>query len=79
MTARVVADDRCPIETQGSDMDASTPPPPLIPEGQWQDFVQWANDGGYDQSYFDRWDSKSLALQQTYLDEMEETRMENTR
>lgn len=60
-------------------MDASTPPPPLIPAGQWQDFVQWANDGGYDQSYFDRWDSKSLSLQQTYLDEMEETRMENRR
>lgn len=52
--------------------DAKTPPPPLIPTEKWADFCEWARDGGYDQSYFNRYDSKSLELQQEYLDEQRE-------
>lgn len=47
-------------------------PKQLIPPEDWLDFCEWARDGGYDQSYFNRWDSKSLALHQQYLDELKE-------
>jgi len=47
-------------------------PKQLIPPEDWLDFCEWARYGGYDQSYFNRWDSKSLALQQQYLDELKE-------
>ncbi len=53
-------------------MSLSSPPPPLIPAEQWAEFCEWARDGGYDQSWFNRWDSKSLQLQQMYLDELDE-------
>jgi hypothetical protein len=53
-------------------MSISSPPPPLIPAEQWAEFCEWAHDGGYDQSWFNRWDSKSLQLQQMYLDELDE-------
>jgi len=46
-----------------------TPPTPLVQAENWQKFVEWARDGGYDQSFFNRWDSKSQALQELYLEE----------
>lgn len=52
--------------------DISQPPEPLVSNEDWSDFCEWARDGGYDQSYFNRWDSKSLALQQQYLGERDE-------
>lgn len=52
--------------------DLSQPPPSIIPENEWSDFCEWARDGGYDQSYFNRFDSKSLALQEEYLEERRE-------
>lgn len=52
--------------------DLSRPPEPLVPKDQWADFCEWATDCGYDQSYFNRFDSKSLVLQQLYLEEMAE-------
>lgn len=53
-------------------------PPSLIPADQRQDFLQWADDGGYDQSYFNRWDAKSRELEQNYLDEMADAMAEAT-
>ena len=53
-----------------------SPPPSLIPKGQWDDFMEWARDGGYDESYFNRWDSKSRELEKRYLEEMEEQAQE---
>lgn len=55
-------------------MNASSLPPSLIPEDQKQDFLEWARDGGYDESYFDRYDSKSRELEQTFLEERESQR-----
>lgn len=52
-----------------SSASISGPPPSLIPPDLWSDFMEWASDGGYDESYFNRWDSKSRTLEQTYLDE----------
>lgn len=53
--------------------DLSKPPPSIIPAIQWNDFCEWARDGGYDQSYFNRFDSKSLALQELYLEELRDS------
>ena len=50
----------------------STPPKNLVQSEDWADFCEWARDGGYDQSYFNRWDSKSIELQKQYLAEREE-------
>lgn len=50
-------------------IEANLVPEPLVPASRWQDFIEWANDGGYDESYHNRWDSKSLELQRTFLDE----------
>jgi hypothetical protein len=50
--------------------DISSPPPSIVPADLWSDFVSWARDGGYDESYFDRWDSKSVALQVAFLAEL---------
>lgn len=44
------------------------PPAPIVPN--WAAFCEWAKEGGYDESYFNRWDSKSLALQAQYLEEL---------
>lgn len=52
-----------------SSASISGPPPSLVPPEQWSAFLEWARDGGYDESYFNRWDSKSRALEQAYLDE----------
>lgn len=52
--------------------DISQPPPSIIPENEWMDFCEWARGGGYDQSYFNRFDSKSPALQAQYLEEQRE-------
>jgi len=49
--------------------DASVVPPSLVPPSRWQDFVEWTAEGGYDESYFDRRDSKSLELQRLFLEE----------
>lgn len=54
----------------------ASPPPSLIPANAWLDFLEWARDGGYDESYFNRWDSKSRALEQAYLDECADAMME---
>ncbi|ATS86760.1 MULTISPECIES: HU family DNA-binding protein [Xanthomonas] len=45
-----------------------SPPPSLIPEDQRADFLAWAREGGYDESYFNRWDSKSRQLEEDYLE-----------
>lgn len=50
--------------------DAGTLPKDLISAGDWPDFCDWARDAGYDESYFNRYDSKSYALQQQYLEEV---------
>lgn len=62
-------------ESQSSQDSAtlSNPPPNLVRPEEWADFCEWARDGGYDQSYFNRWDSKSLELQKQYLAERDET------
>lgn len=38
----------------------------------WKEFVSWAEDAGYDESYFDVNDSKCLELQRKYLQEIED-------
>lgn len=53
--------------------DLSAPPAPLIPSDQWADFCEWAREGGYDQPWFNRWDSKSVWLQEQYLEEQRES------
>lgn len=45
--------------------------PPVI-VSDWNAFCEWGKDGGYDESYFNMYDSKCLALQEQYLQEMEE-------
>jgi hypothetical protein len=42
----------------------------IIPPELATEFLEWARDGGYDESYFNRWDSKSRALEETFLLEM---------
>lgn len=44
----------------------------IIPSDLQSDFEQWAADGGYDESYFNRWDSKSRALEEQFLAERED-------
>jgi hypothetical protein len=56
----------------GLPKDFSKPPPAIVSGNEWPDFCEWARDGGYDQSYFNRFDSKSLALQEQYRDELRE-------
>lgn len=43
-----------------------------VPPELQQEFLEWAKDGGYDQSYFNRWDSKSRALEEAFLSERAE-------
>lgn len=45
-----------------------TRPPAIVAD--WQGFVEWVKDAGYDESYLNWYDSKCLALQEQYLDEM---------
>ena len=49
--------------------DASAVPPSLVPASRWQEFVEWAADGGYDESRHNRWDSKSQELERLFLEE----------
>lgn len=49
-------------------MNAIEIPKSLIPMSQKADFFEWARDGGYDESHFNRYDSKSRALEETYLE-----------
>lgn len=58
------------MPTLPSSMDATRPPEPLVPPEQWPDFCDWVRDGGYDESWLNRWDSRSLWLQEQYLEEM---------
>ena len=44
----------------------------LIVVADWQAFVAWAEDAGYDESYFDINDEKCLALQIQYREEIAE-------
>lgn len=41
----------------------------VIPTELSSDFLEWAMDSGYDESYFNRWDSKCRALEETFLNE----------
>lgn len=50
-------------------MDVAKPPRSLIDPADYPDFVEWARDAGYDESWFNRWDSKSRALEEHYLEE----------
>ncbi len=50
-------------------IEAHIVPEPLVPASRWQEFIGWANDGGYDESWHNRWDSRSLELQRTFLEE----------
>ncbi|NTF18040.1 hypothetical protein G6L37_06455 [Agrobacterium rubi] len=56
--------------------DASQVPPPLVPASRYQDFVQWASECGYDESYFNRWDSKYQEIQSLFLEEVLEVEEE---
>jgi len=49
--------------------DAASVPAPLVHPSRWNEFMEWARDGGYDESWFNRWDSKSHELQRAFLDE----------
>jgi hypothetical protein len=49
--------------------DVHTVPAPLVSPDRWTEFVEWANDAGYDESYHNRWDSKSIELQRQFLEE----------
>jgi hypothetical protein len=52
--------------------DAAIVPPPLVQPSRWNEFIEWARDGGYDESWFNRWDSKFHELQRVFLDETSE-------
>lgn len=60
------------METNEADTSILSPPASLIPAARLPDFFAWALEGGYDESYHNRWDSKSLALQEAYLEETQE-------
>lgn len=45
--------------------------PPILVQ-DWGDFYEWGKEAGYDESYFNVRDSKCLALQEQYLQEMRE-------
>jgi hypothetical protein len=45
----------------------------VIPAHLYHEFLEWARDGGYDESYFNRWDSKSRVLEEEFLMERTET------
>jgi hypothetical protein len=51
----------------------SNSPQTVIPVELRTEFLEWAKDGGYDESYFNRWDSKSRDLEETFLLERLET------
>lgn len=53
--------------------------PSLIIVPNWAEFVSWAKEGGYDESYFDINDEKCFTLQQAYLQEMAESRATTVR
>lgn len=44
-------------------------PASLIPAARWREFREWVAEGGYDESYFNRWDSKSRQLEEAFLEE----------
>lgn len=44
----------------------------IVPPELTKEFLEWARDGGYDESYFNRWDSKSRALEEMFLSELSE-------
>ena len=44
----------------------------IVPLDLQSEFLEWARDGGYDESYFNRWDSKSRALEELFLSERAE-------
>lgn len=45
---------------------------PLIPADRWAEYMEWATDGGYDESFHDRWHSKSRDLQRQFLEETDD-------
>jgi hypothetical protein len=49
--------------------EAHLVPEPLVPSSRWREFIEWANDGGYDESWHNRWDTKSIELQRVFLEE----------
>lgn len=44
----------------------------VVPPELQKEFLEWAEDGGYDESYFNRWDSKSRVLEELFLSERAE-------
>lgn len=50
-------------------------PPVLVRD--WHAFAEWAHDAGYDESWLNWRDSKCLALQEQYLQELEELELES--
>lgn len=52
--------------------DIASPPKTIVSPSRWQEFIDWANDGGYDESYHNRWDSKSVELQRQFIEETNE-------
>lgn len=52
-------------------VEAHFVPAPLVPPSLWSEFLEWARDGGYDESYHNRWDSKSIELQRLFMEEMQ--------
>lgn len=49
--------------------DIGSPPTSLISSDKLDDFREWARDGGYGEEYFNRWDSRSLWLEELFLSE----------
>lgn len=45
-----------------------TRPPVIVAD--WQGFAEWVKEAGYDESYLNCYDSKCLALQEQYLEEV---------
>lgn len=60
------------MTSENQSKNPSAIPGQIIPQSEWSEYCEWARDGGYDQSYFNRFDSKSVALQEAYLEEKRE-------
>lgn len=52
-----------------TNVSADRLPPSPVPATRREEFAEWARDGGYDESYFDRWDSRSLALEEAFMEQ----------
>jgi hypothetical protein len=59
------------VEPKSGFIERNDPSLTIVPN--WAEFVAWAEDGGYDESYFDINHEKCLTLQQEYLLELSES------